>query len=490
MKGALKPQVSGMIPILEHRARQLPEVPAIISPERRITYEEYRRLIRQGAGKLTALGLQPGQRVAFWSTNRWELIVLMMACWYGEMVAIPLNPKLPGENLRLHLDQVQAGALIVEKSLIGGLPDRLAPPVIELEGLFSGSPDRLPEGRWMQVDPELTFIFTSGTTGQPRAACHTWSNHYCSARGANQNIPLKAGDRWFISLPLFHVGGLAVLFRTLLAGATIVVPEDRQITPDIIQTFQITHVSMVATQLQRFVNSLPAQGFRSSLKCILVGGGPIPPHLIQKALEQHLPVFTTYGSTEMSSQITTTRPGDNLQRLLTAGRPLPYREVQIAPDGEILVKGPTLFKGYWDGGKLQLPVDEEGWFHTGDIGRWTIDGYLKVIGRKDNMFVSGGENIHPEEIEAMLMRLPGVKQALVVPLPHPEFGARPVAFLEMEPNNHPLDAEQLRGMLQAFLPRFKIPDHFLPWPVHTHYMVKPNRKVFQEIARQKISAAP
>ncbi|NOX36218.1 MAG: o-succinylbenzoate--CoA ligase [Calditrichaeota bacterium] len=473
--------------MLQQRARQMPEAPALVTPDRIISFAEYERMIREIADRLQEMDLGPGKRLAIWCRNRWELVVLLMACWYREILTAPLNPKLPIENLRMHLATVQAHALIVEAELASALPPDWTIPLMELESLFASRKQPIVEGAWHHPDPELTLIFTSGTTGEPRAACHTWANHYYNARGANQNIPFKVGDRWLLSLPLFHVGGLAIIFRALLGGGAIVIPENRAITPEIIERHQITHLSVVATQLQRFLQEIPGPGYRSSLKCILTGGGPIPPHLIQQALDLRPPLFTTYGSTEMGSQITTTRPGDTLQQLLTAGKPLPYREVHIAADGEILVKGPTLFKGYWKEGQLDRPVDELGWFHTGDIGRWTIDGYLKVVGRKDNMFISGGENIQPEEIEAMLLRLPGVKQALVVPVPHAEYGQRPVAFLEMNEDAPELDADRMRQLLRAFLPGFKIPDHFFPWPEKTEYMIKPNRKVFQKIAEERLA---
>ena len=160
-----------------------------------------------------------------------------------------------------------------------------------------------------------------------------------------------------------------------------------------------------------------------------MGGGPVPPSLVDEALARGLPLHTSYGLTEMASQVTTTPPGASLEELRTAGRVLPDREVSISERGEILVRGETLFAGYVEGEELDRPLDAEGWFHTGDLGELDEDGYLRVGGRVDNLFISGGENVQPEEIEEALCRLEGVDEAVVVPVPDEEFGARPVAFV-------------------------------------------------------------
>jgi O-succinylbenzoic acid--CoA ligase len=151
----------------------------------------------------------------------------------------------------------------------------------------------------------------------------------------------------------------------------------------------------------------------------------------------NMPVFglakanTTYGLTEMASQVTTTSPAATLQELYTAGRVLPHREVSISESGRILVQGETLFAGYVGGEGVDRPLDAGGWFHTGDLGELDEAGYLSVRGRVDNMFVSGGENVQPEEVEEALCRLEGVEEAVVVPVEDEEFGARPVAFVRV-----------------------------------------------------------
>ncbi len=220
----------------------------------------------------------------------------------------------------------------------------------------------------------------------------------------------------------------------------------------------VTHFSVVATQLKRL---LAEPGFPpSSLKAVLLGGGACPPNLVREAVAAGVPLHTTYGLTEMASQVTTTPVGLPAEKLATAGRVLPGRELSISELGEILVRGPTLCRGYLRGGYLAPVINEDGWFPTGDLGQLDGEGYLTVIGRRDNMFISGGENIHPEEIESRLLELSGVHQAIVVAVADPEYGHRPVAFLDADA----IDVESARQKLGRSLPSFKIPIAFHAWP--------------------------
>ena len=224
---------------------------------------------------------------------------------------------------------------------------------------------------------------------------------------------------------------MAVVFRCLLGGAAVAVPGKDEPLADAIAGLGATHLSLVATQLYRLLREKPGRAALRRLKAVLLGGGPAPAALIAEAARAGVRLVTSYGSTEMSSQATATRPGDPEESLSTAGRPLRFREISVAADGEILVRGRTLFRGYVEATRVRPARDGAGWFHSGDLGHLDDAGRLIVTGRRDTMFISGGENIHPEEIEREILRFPGVLETIVVPVPDPEFGARPVAFLRM-----------------------------------------------------------
>jgi O-succinylbenzoic acid--CoA ligase len=347
-------------------------------------------------------------------------------------------------------------------------PDR----IVEREGGGDPTPGVRP------IHRRASLIFTSGSTGTPSAVLHSWANHLYSAKGSNANLPLRPGDRWLLSLPLYHVGGLAILVRCALAGAAVAIPDRDASLSAALGTTGATHLSLVATQLRRLLDaqdgSLPPR-----VRGVLLGGGPLPEALLRRGYARGWPLHTSYGSTEMASQVTATPPGAPLSDLQTAGRCLPHRRLRIDDDGEILVAGPTLCRGIDEGEQVRDPrVD--GWFPTGDLGRIDAQGRLHVQGRVDRQFVSGGENIQPEEIEAALERLNGIERAAVVPVPDEEYGHCPVAFVQSKTGRVPDD---WRTALAATLPSFKIPDavHKLP-----DAAVRDRMKVDRELLRRQV----
>lgn len=206
----------------------------------------------------------------------------------------------------------------------------------------------------------------------------------------------------------------------------------------------------------------------------------MPKDLLKRAQNRGFPIYVSYGLTEMASQVATGKLND----LDTpCAKVLPHREINVI-EGEICVRGKTLFKGYAEGDAVRPSVDGDGWFHTGDAGALDAGGYLTVTGRKDNMFVSGGENIHPEEIEAALMKIKSVVQAVVVPINDAEFGERPSAFIRWEDDIVVYKDEILREMLAQELPKFKIPFAFYAWPKEAGGEgMKIDRKYFSELIK-------
>ncbi|MFC1757582.1 AMP-binding protein, partial [Planctomycetota bacterium] len=323
----------------------------------------------------------------------------------------------------------------------------------------------------------------SGSTAFPKAIAHKLNAHFASAHASNSNLPLVASDRWLLTLPLCHVGGLAIVFRCIAAGATIVIDSRPSSLREQIASNSITHVSLVATQLKRLLKR--HRGKLNTLKAVLLGGGAIPSQMVRDAIHNGIPLHTTYGLTEMASQVTTTHhltksdlPENDASASFHSGTALPSAEIRIADDGEILVRGDSLMEGYWRTGQIvsgdDIGLTPSGWFRTKDKGAFDTNGNLIVLGRIDNMFVSGGENIHPEEIESCLLELPNVQQAIVVSIPNTEFGARPVAFVDL--GGSAIDESLLHNQLQTRLAKFKIPDRFVSWPIEANQTgIKPSR---------------
>ena len=432
-----------------------PDAEAVVGAGWAISYGDLDRRVSAAEGLIRAFGIEPGGRIALYLPKNLDYVVLLLALVRAGVVACPVSTRLPAGAVAPLLEKAGCSALISDTKNLTGTLDGI--PVLDPNALLAdGAEDgRLREPLDVPLGRPATVVFTSGSTGAPKAALHTFGNHYYSALGSNENIALRPGDRWLHSLPLYHVGGLSILFRCLLARATVALPDPGVPPGAAIRALGATHASLVPTQLLRLLRE---DAGLSGLKAVLMGGGPMPGGLVDEALARGLPVHTSYGLTEMASQVTTTPPDATLEELRTAGRALPHREVSVSGDGEILVRGETLFAGYVEGGKAQRPPDAGGWFRTGDLGELDGAGRLRVFGRRDNLFVSGGENVRPEEIEGALSHVPGVDEAVVVPVPDPEFGARPVAFVRLSGG-----AIDLVGALERVLPRFKIPWAFHEW---------------------------
>jgi o-succinylbenzoate---CoA ligase len=447
-----------------------PEASALVGARGGTSYEELDRMVSAAALRLGEL--EPGSRVALYLPKDERYVALVLALIRAGHVACPVSDRLPPRGVAPLLERAACSALISEDE-----------EALQTTGAdLHGPEDLLRECKQRTVPMDIplerpaTIIFTSGSTGVPKAAFHTFGNHLHSALGSNANIALKPGDRWLHSLPLYHVGGLSILFRCLLAGATVALPEPETPLGEAIAGLGATHVSLVSTQLSRLLREAADL---TALEAVLVGGGPVSLSLVDEALSRELPVHTSYGLTEMASQVTTTPPGASPEQLRTAGRVLPNREVSISEEGEILVRGETLFAGYVEGEKIDRSLDMDGWFHTRDLGELDENGYLRVRGRMDNLFISGGENVQPEELEEALCRLEGIDEAVVVPVPDAEFGARPVAFVRTDGRVRDLSKE-----LEPVLPRFKIPISFHPWPEETLRGLKADRKSLGERARR------
>lgn len=462
---------------LKELAERYGDYPVLQSSNRQVLWKELPDAVERWQSSVDSLSLKSGDTCALYIPPSIDTILMLFAMWTRGIIAAPLNTRLPGESLLELLETIRC------KTLISASPLELLSSEIHIQ-LCSNirAEQQTPAAKEPLLIPlqnDATILFTSGSSGTSKACLHTIGNHYFSALGSNENIPLDAGDRWLLSLPLYHVAGMGILFRCLSSGATICVSEEKNLV-EAISEFQPTHLSLVSTQLHRVLEQWKARP--SILKAVLLGGSAIPAALIEKAYTLGLPLFTSYGSTEMASQVTTTRPNDSLERLLSSGRLLIYRNLRIDKTGEILVRGDTLFKGYVEKDSPQPQRDANGWFHTGDLGEIDDQGYLHILGRKDNMFISGGENIHPEEIEREILHIKGVRRVIVVDVEHEEFGRRPVAFVDSK------EWEQTQAAIQRalpnILPKFKCPDALFPWPSEMDLPgVKINRQEFRNRAK-------
>jgi O-succinylbenzoic acid--CoA ligase len=288
-------------------------------------------------------------------------------------------------------------------------------------------------------------ILTSGTSGTPRPVDLTYGNFLFSAVGSAFNIGIEPEDRWLCCLPLSHVAGLSIILRSVIYGTTAVLMDgfDTEKVASTLVSGDIGVLSLVPTQLIRL---LDAGADLSAPRAILIGGGPVPEAALHRALDQGATVVQTYGMTETCSQVTTLAPADAERKVGSAGRPLLTSHVRIE-DGEILVQGPTVSRG---------GIDPDGWLHTGDLGHIDDEGFLYVTGRRSEVIVTGGENVMPAEVEAVLVSHDAVADAAVVGRPDPEW-QEAVCALVVLADGAGAREEELREHCAATLARHKVP---------------------------------
>lgn len=434
-------------------AQLYPEGLAIITPEKQISYQELDQRINHWCLTFEQQGFVQGDIIGLSMPISVEAVEVFWAFLRLGVISLLINPALPLKTLHALKAETQAKTWLFQEDL----------PLLKKTSTFSSQAfHTLALKQW------TTLIRTSGSSGTPKLAVHTWANYYYSALGANATLPLQVTDRWLLSLPLYHVGGLGILCRVFLAGAALVIAPKSNLDTWIPQC-RVTHLSWVPTQLYRAIQapSFLYEPFKS-LKVLLMGGAPLSPQIAQKAQALGFPIYISYGLTEMTSLVTI-----NAERN-SSKNALPYREIKLDSTGEVYVKGNTLFQGYFKEGFCTLPLDHEGWFATGDLGHFDTTGTLHIHGRKDNLFISGGENIQPEEVETALLTLDGISQALVIPMDDVEFGKRPIALIDTSPSVI-WSSELLKKALKDLLPSYKIPIAFYPWPQSDLSSLKPSR---------------
>lgn len=432
------------------------------------------------ADKLQQGGVRAGDRVACLGHSNAGSVLLALGCWQVGATVVPLSTRYPAARFQAALSTMQCKFAIVSnvhRKLTSGVQ------VLAQECMPCPATDLLGgihlEQLALDPDQEASIILTSGSSGRAKGVLHTIGNHLYSARGSDAVIPFGASDIWLMSLPLYHISGFSLIMRALLHGGSLRFMESgRAWVPCLSDA--VTHISLVPTQLQRLLSDEAMRETLPGIKAILVGGAACPPVWVKAARDRAWPIYLTYGSTEAASQVATAR-ADALDPCPGAsGKVLPYREVRIASDGEILLRGKTLLKAYVGAQGSEDPLDTEGWFHSGDIGRLDEAERLFVSGRKDLMFVSGGENIFPEEIERALAEVPGFKCCAVVSVPHAEYGRRPVAFVNASIPQHQWPAYIERAL--SHLERFKHPDFVYAWPAHLPVSLKPDRVALEKHA--------
>jgi acyl-CoA synthetase (AMP-forming)/AMP-acid ligase II len=434
---------------------------AVVDGPLRLSFAELVHRIRCAAGAFAGLGIEKGERVAIWAPNSAEWIIAAFGLLTAGGVLVPVNTRFKAEEAADIIGRSGAKTVLVQKDFLG--LDYSAPagvPVIDLKSDFlsSGSPFLCDVGG----DDISDIIFTSGTTGRPKGAK---MNHGQTLRAYEEwatLADLRVGDRYLMINPYFHTFGLkAGLIASFLRGATMlpVAAFDIDRVVELIERERITMLPGPPT-LYHSLLTVGDKDKLATLRAGVTGASDIPVELVRR-IHDELPfqtLMTGYGLTE-AGNVTLSRPGDSFEDVATtAGLPCEDVEVRIADDGEVLVRGYNVMQDYLDDpAATAAAIDTDGWLHTGDLGTVDDAGRLRIVGRKKDMFIVGGFNAYPAEIEGFLLEHPAVAQAAVIGIPDERLGQVGKAFIVAKAGHDGVTSGDLISWSRERMAGFKVP---------------------------------
>ncbi|WP_063039362.1 FadD3 family acyl-CoA ligase [Nocardia pseudovaccinii] len=431
---------------------------AVVDGPLRISFTELAQRVRRAAGAFANAGVESGDRVAIWAPNSAEWIIAAFGLLTAGGVLVPVNTRFRAEEADDIVRRSSAKLLLVQQGFLGvdyAGPDGV--PVIDLKSDFLSS--GTPFERQVRGTDIADIIYTSGTTGKPKGAM---MNHLQTLRLYSEwceLADLREGDRYLIVNPFFHTFGYkAGIIASLIRGATIL-PVPVFDVDRVLELVERERVTMLPGPPTLYHSLLEAKDRYelSSLRTAVTGAADIPVELIRRVHEE-LPfrsIMTGYGLTEAGTA-TASRPGDTFEQIATTvGTACDGIEVRIADDGEVLVRGYSVMQGYLDDPEATAAaVDPEGWLHTGDLGSLDSDGRLRIMGRKKDMFIVGGFNAYPAEIEGVLLEHPAVAQVAVVGVPDERLGQVGKAFVVA---TGPISEQELIGWAKTRMAGYKVP---------------------------------
>ena len=439
------------------QAATLPNQIAIDDGNERLSFAELKKQVEVLVGKIDHLN--PGSRVGLLTTNTLISYKLALAIMCSGRTIVWLNWRLAGEELERQIKDSGLQLCLVENSL---WRSGMTSPFKSYSAFLITNAD---PGELIPVfksDWVASIMYTSGTTGKPKGVLQTFGNHFYSAVSSALNLGLSSADKWLCVAPIFHISGFSIIMRGLIYGMTVRLVEKfrAEEIERILANETVTIMSVVPFMLKKLIQQQNKTNthYNSAFRCMLLGGGTIDRETLKTCLQRSIPVVQCYGMTETCSQIIALRSADALLKLGSVGQPLFSTQLKLSKDGEILLKTPALTPGY-----LNLPDKLpskmiDGWYRTGDIGHLDKEGYLYIDGRADEMLISGGENIFPQEVEQVYQRYPQINEVAVVGQTDPVWGQVPVAFVV---SDRRLSTTKLMNYGYEHLARYKVPQHYI-----------------------------
>jgi O-succinylbenzoic acid--CoA ligase len=472
------------------RSNVSPELFALRFGTHQYNYKQLQEMVSNISGLLRSWGIKKGDRVALLLNSSELYVMAIHALTRLGAVTIPLNVRQSSSELSWQISDCEPSLILYDSALAdlkkdidkknGEKGSRIkiqwkSADELKESSIYHSEPM---EGGTIDTSLLHSIIYTSGSTGTPKGVEITVSNLLWNAISFGIRHGAIASDRWLLAMPIFHVGGYTVIFRSVLHGSGIVLHpkfELTEVSRSIVQD-GITLVSLVPTMLVGLLEKLLPDHLPSNLRLIFLGGSNVSRQLMHQIIERRLPVVLTYGMTESCSQIAISDPlrGEAYNYSYQVMFPTSVTVRKNAGEegfatnrpgivGEILLRGPTIFGGYWGKRRDALSVFKGGWFHTGDLGYIDSQGGIVVLGRENDMIISGGENIYPMEVESNLLEHEAIEDAIVFGKDDPKWGQRVEAILKVKEGFNRPSASELSLFLREKIGSYKIPKayHFL-----------------------------
>jgi fatty-acyl-CoA synthase len=458
---------------------------AIIHSGRQWTFGQVAERVDRLTHALTTLGIQAGDRVAYLGPNHPAFVETMFATMAAGAIFVPLNTRLAPLELAGMVRDAQVEALVwadgldeIARAVLAAAPTRRRVVVgaasdaadHTLEQLIGGGTAE-PVGTPVSRNDLAMIMYTSGTTGQPRGVKLTHDNLTWNLFHVLIDVDVSQDEVTLVSAPLFHTAALNQTFLpTFVKGGTAVLESafDPERTLKLIAEHRVTWMFGVPAMFQA-LTTVPgwADADLSSVRAVEAGGAPVPEELIRAYQARGLTFMQGYGMTEAAPGVLFLRAKDSLRKVGSAGTPCFFSDVDVVDDrgrtvavgepGEIVVRGPNVMPGYWHNDEATRAVlTDDGWFHSGDIAVRDDEGHLRIVDRKKDMFISGGENVYPAEVENALHEHPAVGDCAVIGVPDTRWGEVGRAFVVLA-SGHRLDQAELERFLSGRLARYKIP---------------------------------
>lgn len=444
------------------------------------SYEDLTHFTTHFQKILQTCDIQVNQPIGLYGPSTDEMIFIVASCWLLDIPFVVFNHHLPTPKIEQQIGRIQPGLVIINDS--AEIKDRLTLSFdsFKLIKILNGS-QKLDDSSVKEIlntdssneNNIFGYFFTSGTSSAPKIVPLKRHQILSAAKSSAGNILPSANECWLLCMPLFHVGGISIILRSLLYGSAIFfmpnfVEED--VRHLLSGDSDVVAASLVPTMHKRLLENREFS-VHENFQAILLGGGPVSNQLIEASIERNIPIITSYGMTETCAQIAAnplSKIPDDKKRMQSAGSVFEPNRIEIrnennkpVPAGEsgnVWIKGPQVFDGYLD--KTSNNIDEHGWFNTGDFGRLDANDRLYIESRRTDLIITGGENVSPEEVEQVLMQYENIREAVVFGIPDEEWGEQVTAAI-IPDSSEGISSESLKKHLKKHLAPYKCPKQFL-----------------------------